>query len=383
VIVEKIETRKRRLSIALVHAHADHFFGSERVALDVAIAMRDQGHSVTMFLPEDGPFSDIVRQAGFRPRIIPLRKPSLREFIRRPWLPLGVLVRLRAVKPDLIFSTSLSPVPWMLPAARLLRAPIFAQLQTVYDPDDLRRCLCHFAERLLPITPAVADPLVRHLNRCRAKCAKISLLTPAITPPDHQAPERGRQLRERLEIQPDQILVGMVGQVIQRKGVDLFLQALASLAVCGLRPPAMIVGADPDPCGEFQRDLMAQAESLGLSSQIHWTGQVADVAAHFAALDLVAVPSRREGLGLVAGEAMLGGAAVIAARTGGLPDLVRDGETGLLFESEDVDQFSNALRRVMTDSDLRLRLADSGREFIQQARSPLRFSQDLKMIINV
>jgi glycosyltransferase involved in cell wall biosynthesis len=77
---------------------------------------------------------------------------------------------------------------------------------------------------------------------------------------------------------------------------------------------------------------------------------------------VVAVPSRREGFGLVAAEAMAHGKPVVASAVGGLLDLVVDGETGLLVPPGDVEALRAALERLLGDPELRRRLGAAGRD---------------------
>ena len=81
---------------------------------------------------------------------------------------------------------------------------------------------------------------------------------------------------------------------------------------------------------------------------------------------VVAVPSRREGFGVVCAEAMAHGRPVVASAVGGLVDLVVDDETGLLVEPGDVDALRTALRRLLDDEELRRRLGAAGRERVRE-----------------
>ena len=86
----------------------------------------------------------------------------------------------------------------------------------------------------------------------------------------------------------------------------------------------------------------------------------ADIPVVFAATDVMLLPSRREGLPLAVVEAMLSNVAVIAARTAGVPEIVTHGENGLLFEAGDVRSLANHIERLVTDPELRCRLAAAG-----------------------
>lgn len=126
-----------------------------------------------------------------------------------------------------------------------------------------------------------------------------------------------------------------VGRLVPEKGVDVLVRAAGSLPATRL----VVVGD-----GDERASLEALAASLG--AEVEFAGSVppGELAAHYAAARLVCVPSRREGFGMVAAEALAAGRAVVGTRVGGLPDLVTDGVTGALVEPGDPDALAAALR---------------------------------------
>jgi glycosyltransferase involved in cell wall biosynthesis len=91
-----------------------------------------------------------------------------------------------------------------------------------------------------------------------------------------------------------------------------------------------------------------------------------DVAALLSGLDVLAMPSRREEWGVAAAEASASGLAVVATRVGGIPEIVADGETGLLVPPEDPAALAKALERLIADPGLRSRLGRAGRRRIEE-----------------
>lgn len=129
-----------------------------------------------------------------------------------------------------------------------------------------------------------------------------------------------------------------VGRFDQQKGVDLFCDALSRLhdEAFGVLAGGSVLY---DAGGV---DLPDNAESVG------WVN-AARLEALFRTADVLVMPSRWEGFGLIAAEAMRAGLPVLAARVGGLPEVVADGETGVLFEPGDVDGIVDAVRRYEAD----------------------------------
>jgi glycosyltransferase involved in cell wall biosynthesis len=158
-----------------------------------------------------------------------------------------------------------------------------------------------------------------------------------------------------------------VGRLVERKGVAGLLDAVGRLpAALGTR--LEIIGEGPE-----RPRLEAQIRQAGLHDRVVLRGRVstADLRAAYAAADVLVLPSvldsrsDTEGLGVVLLEAMSYGVPVIASRIGGIPDIVGDGETGLLVPPGDPGALAAALERLAVDPGLRQRLGSAGREHVR------------------
>jgi glycosyltransferase involved in cell wall biosynthesis len=134
-----------------------------------------------------------------------------------------------------------------------------------------------------------------------------------------------------------------VGNLVAVKGVDVLLKAwsrLAAAGVLGSEDRLAIVGDGPE-----RGRLQAQAEALGLGPRVAFAGAVAfaEVPRWMAASDVLCLPSRSEGTPNVVVEALASGVPVVATRVGGVPELVRQGENGLLVPPEDAPALAEAL----------------------------------------
>jgi glycosyltransferase involved in cell wall biosynthesis len=134
--------------------------------------------------------------------------------------------------------------------------------------------------------------------------------------------------------------------------------------------------------GSWRRELADRAERLGLAQRVHWTGQVApDAVAEILRGAHVAVfPSRRESFGVATLEASASGVAVVASRVGGLPEVVQEGETGLLVPPEDAAALAEALATLIRDPARRQAMGDAGRRWVLDRYT---WSQSLDSMIRV
>jgi glycosyltransferase involved in cell wall biosynthesis/2-polyprenyl-3-methyl-5-hydroxy-6-metoxy-1,4-benzoquinol methylase len=134
-------------------------------------------------------------------------------------------------------------------------------------------------------------------------------------------------------------LILFAGRLAAQKGADILLAALASAAV---KPHLVLCGSGPQ-----EASLRHQAETLGLLGQVSFAGHQDDLQAIMPAFDLFVMPSRWEGFGLVAVEAMAAGLPVVASRCDGLAEVIADGTTGLLVPSGQVAPLAAALERAL------------------------------------
>jgi len=140
-------------------------------------------------------------------------------------------------------------------------------------------------------------------------------------------------------------LVGFVGRLERRKGPDLLVAAAPAIRAGAPRARIVLVGDDPffsDP---------GYARSVAHSRDVEhqpWTDDAPGLMAHF---DVLVVPSRQEPFGTVAAEAMAAGTPVVAARVGGLPEVVQDGVTGILVAPEDPAALAEGVLAALARSD--------------------------------
>ncbi len=169
------------------------------------------------------------------------------------------------------------------------------------------------------------------------------------------APEQATA-RVRLGIPVDAAVVALVARLVPVKDVPSFLRALSKLRPHqpGLR--ALIVGD-----GSERRRLESLASELGVADICSFVGWQPDVATVYAAADVIVLSSLNEGSPVSLIEAMSVGRSIVATAVGGVPDVVRDQETGLLVPPRDPEALAEAMRMLLGDAALRERLGEAGR----------------------
>jgi len=326
--------------------------GGQLVALTIARATRDRGHEPLFLSPVPGPFLELAEREGFRTRVVPLGGAQRVDRAHR-------LARaLRQERADVLHTHAHFSVNVLARlAGRLARVPVVAHMHTANvfraGParraqvlvDDLTARLC---ARILAVSDATRETLERQgYPRSRLETLHTGI---ALEPPL----PRGPRLRRELGIADGAPLVLSVGRLSPTKGHRELVAALDRLETADVR--VVIVGEDVETGGSFRREL----EAAG-GERVVLAGRRDDVPALLAEADVLALPSWVEGLPLVVLEAMAQATPVVASRVGGIPELVVDGETGLLVPPRDVAALARALDSLLADPAHSRRLGEAGR----------------------
>src|SRR6185295_5738427 len=190
-----------------------------------------------------------------------------------------------------------------------------------------------------------------------------------------------REVRARYGLDEGRWLLS-VARLSRHKGIDTALQALARLQA---RYPDLryaVVGT-----GEEHEALAAEARELGVADRVRFLTDVPDrdLPALYNAAEIYLgisrlMEQRVEGFGISLAEASACGVPVVAGRSGGIPAAVRDGETGLLVDAEQVEAVAEALSRLLDDRGLRARLGSAGRRAVESHYNWDRVTADLRRI---
>lgn len=158
---------------------------------------------------------------------------------------------------------------------------------------------------------------------------------------------------------PRPYLLG-IGRVVPQKGFDILLDAFAEATLEG--HDLLLAGEGPELAALRQR-----ARDRGVADRVHFLGKVdrPQAVALFKGCSFFVLPSRMEPFGIVNLEAMAAGKAVVASRVGGVPEVVIDGETGVLVPPGNVGALAAGLRRMAADGPLRERLGSAGRQRVE------------------
>jgi glycosyltransferase involved in cell wall biosynthesis len=158
-----------------------------------------------------------------------------------------------------------------------------------------------------------------------------------------------------------------VARLTKQKSIETLIDAMAILRERGRGTRLVIIGDGPERPALEERarrlDLQDRVEFLGTQPQ-------SELPLYYANCAVFVLPSVREGMGLVLAEALLCGAPVIAARSGGVIDIVKEGETGLLVPEREPAALAEAIEKLVDDRELAARLVDNGRAWVRERYTP-------------
>jgi len=223
----------------------------------------------------------------------------------------------------------------------------------------------HAVDAVIAISEGVRDALLRvGVRRERIRVVPSGIDPAALAaPPDARA-----RLRREWDIGDDEVLIIVPGALERRKGHAVLLAAATGLAA--IRPRLRYVF-----CGDGREGDALRRVAAALDGVVRFAGFRTDMAACFAAADVVAMPSLQEGLGVAALEAMAAGRPVVGSRVGGLAEAVAHGETGLLVPPADPVALASVLGQLARDADLRARLGAAGRARVHARYTSTRMAE--------
>ncbi len=323
-------------------SHTAELNGAERMLLDVLRSIDRRMFRPFLAVPQEGPLADEAETAGVPTTVVAMKwwLTPPKEIWRQPlswlWNIPGVcrlkrLVESQAI--DLVCSNSSAAMGGALAALLARRPHVWLIHEILSGPHPLLR---FFAGNRI---------LVRFIRRLSRKVvvnsrasgavfgseAGVEIVANGIVPPKNR-PAASPRLRRELGLRPRSRVIGVVGKIAPAKGQLEVVEALALLKkrnMAGLQ--VLFVGEAAE--GKYLAALKDRIRSLGLAGDVVFAGFRRDLPAVLPLMDLLLSASRIESFGRAVLEAQACGVPVLAVRTGGIPEIVRHGETGYLVES--------------------------------------------------
>jgi len=346
----------RRVRV-LYLAHAFHVGGAEEMVLNLVRHLPARFEPVVCCIHEPGPIGEEIRATG-----VPFTVLGLNPGLRRPLDVLRIRAYLRETQPEIVHTFLLTASLYGRLAAILAGVPIV--IGTEVNIYEHKRPHHAIAERLLMrgtdrVVASAESVRSFYINQVHADPSRVEVIYNAVDWSQLAATMTRAEWRASVGLPREADVITIIARLTPQKAHDVLFDALhgnerlqqAHLAVIG--------------DGELRGALTRRAETLDLSRRVHFLGARRDLGNVLAASDVFVMPSLWEGLPLSMVLALGAGVPVVATRVAGIPEVVRDDETGLLVPPGDRVALGDALTRLLDDPNLRHRLGAHGREFVR------------------
>jgi glycosyltransferase involved in cell wall biosynthesis len=284
-----------------------------------------------------------------------------------PGLRPGIVWRIRRalaeLRPDVIHTHQVGPLFYTGLATRGLRPPLI--VHTEHGKEDyagraktrvLGKLAGRWTRRFYCLTDDMAAAVVGLgvVPQSKARVIQNGIDVDAFT-----GTADGERTRRELGIPAGAPVIGTVGRLNEIKRQDVLLRAFAKVRAELSETRLLLVGDGP-----LRQQLEALAKELGIAPAVHFAGYQPSSASFLQAMNVFALTSRSEGMPQAVLEAAVAKLPIIASRVGGLPEVIQDGRTGLLFEAGDDEALSKGLRELLTNAPLAQRLGAAAHDHV-------------------
>lgn len=363
----------KTLRVLFVHSGSD-LYGASRSLLRLASRFAQDGATVMAVLPQDGPLVVALQERGIKV-VVQTTLPVIERQKARSVMgilqllanallsTLGLLRITKQFKPHLIHTMTAVILSSGL-AAKLTGIPhiwhireSFGEFGTLWR--YYQKYMLWLSTRIICVSTPVAEQFEQ--DRDRAKTCVIHNGFPVGEFSDI-SPERVNRFRSQYVTSGAECLVGVVGRIkLQRKGQEVFVEAAGLLHDKFPGARFLCIGS-PFPGNEVHLTrLLTLIRELNLEEYVRYTGDVEDIKAAIAALDILVLPSAQpEPFAGVVVEAMALSRPVVATRIGGSIEQVIDGVTGYLVNPGDPEAMANGIEKLLESADRRRTFGENG-----------------------
>ncbi|MFH1131971.1 MAG: glycosyltransferase [Pseudomonadota bacterium] len=351
-----------------------HMGGGERVALDLATKQLARGCSVlavSLSSPPEGPLGPMFREQGIATHTV----------AKGPRFDLTLVPKLVALfsrhRVDIVHVHNPLALIYGAPAGRLARASVVCTKHGEAKDKMRRLLLRRAAATFCSAVVCVSKKTARAAQeRGEIPSKKVHVIPNGIDISRYFADERiRREVRAELGIPSNAWVVGTVGRLEPVKNQEFLLRSAAPLLNEQRR--LVLVGDGPDRAA-----LESLAEQLPNGQFVQFVGMRQDVPRILNAFDLFALSSRTEGLPLVLLEAMATGLPIVATSVGGVPEVIKERETGFLVGPADESAMRRRIKRFAEDPELGKRWGERARKLVCECYSLDRMVDDYFEIYN-
>ena len=338
-------------------SHAYMVGGAEEMVLNLVRHLPERFEPAVVCIHEAGPIGEEIARTG-----VPFKVLGLKPGLLRPFDVLRLHDFLLECEPTIVHTFLLTGSLYGRFAAMMAHVPVIIGTEVnIYQ--NKKSIHARLEKWLMRRTDAVVASAASvrefYIDQVKADPSKVEVIYNAVDWAQLQTTVSREKFRTSVGVPQDVPLAGIIARLTEQKAHQVLFDAIAHDA--GLAKLHLLVVGD----GELRAQLTARAETLNIQGRVHFLGARRDLGNILASIDLFAMPSYWEGLPLSMVLAMGAGLPVVASRVAGIPEVVKDGVSGLLVAPGDTAELAAALNRIVHDDTLRVLLGQEARTFVR------------------
>lgn len=348
--------------------------GAERVIANIAEGLDKQNFKVSVWcVARGGEIADELKEKGVDVRILGILN------YYNPFNILKLARLLRKAQPDIVHTNGyFASVIGRLAAKRAGLSVLINHVHSTYwnyrkRHIAIEKYLSHFTQKIICCSKAVED-FVTHYEGITP--AKITVIYNGVEKNQFSTRENTSSAKAHLGIDSGEPVVGTVSSLTPHKGHEYLLQAAALISNRFPLVKFLIVGE-----GSLRENLERQAKSLNLTSSLIFTGTRKNIPELLSAMDIFVLPScTREGLGISIIEAMAAEKPVVATDIGGIPEVVKNGESGLLVPPRNPEALAKAMLELLHNPRKAKAMGKKGRKIFKEKFTSNRMLSEIEAL---
>jgi len=326
--------------------------GGQSQALLTLRGLRERGHEVALVAASDSSLAIRTAKEGVPVhQVAKLGSRAAAAWAIRRLLTQQQFALVHANEPHALTAA------WLAGAHKKTAMVVSRRVAYPLKQGEFSRARYLAAQRILAISRFVKKSV---LDSC-VPPDLVEMVYEGVEVPSPVTAEVRQQARQRWGVSEHETLFGCVAYLLPEKGQEFVVRALATLRA--KFPGARLLFAGDGPCRAKLEDLVRE---YGLREAVVFAGFVENIREVYGALDAFVFPSLAEPLGTSLLAAMAWGLPVVAVASGGVPEYVADGETGLLVAQPDANLFFAGMLRLLSEPELAKRLGAAARAAIQK-----------------
>jgi glycosyltransferase involved in cell wall biosynthesis len=231
----------------------------------------------------------------------------------------------------------------------------------------MNRILSKITDKIVAVSEDVKEDIIRY---DRIDPSKVQVIPNGIDVERFNPEKNTSNIRKEFPLEEDDIVIGFIGRIVPAKGLKYLLNALPYLKEEFKSIKLLVVGE-----GSLVEELKEKAKKNNIFDNILFTGGRRDIPEILASIDIFVMPSTAEGLPNSLLEAMAMGKPVVATEVGGIPELIKNGRTGLLVPPRNPEALATAIRDLISNDQLAAKMGQAARSFVLNNYSIVEIAQ--------